>query len=152
MTRATTQRTITGIAVLSLIMLGATGFASQQNPPAGQAAVQTAAAHQHDHQAKPDEAQAAAMMAKHKEMMAQMQAMDSRLTELVATMKAAKGADKIGAIEAVVGELVAQRSVMRDRMMSMQSATTGHMMEHMQAGGMAGGCPMMSKLAPEAKK
>ncbi len=144
MLNTTLQRSATGIVVLGIALLGASVFANQQTPPATQA---TAAVHQHDHQAKPDEAKATAMMAKHKEMMADISAMDSRLNDLVAKMKAATGAAKIQAIEAVVSELATQRSAMRDRAMMMQSGMAGHMMEHMEAGGMAAGCPMMSKAA-----
>ncbi len=47
------------------------------------------------------------MMAHHKEMMAKMEGMDSRLDDLVKRMNAAKGSKKADAVAAVVNELVA---------------------------------------------
>ena len=86
-----------------------------------------------------------AMMAMHKEMMARMEAMDSKLDDLVNKMNAAKGSKKVDATAAVVNEFVAQRKQMRQQMMTMQPQMMRHMMEHMHAGMMKGmmECPMM---------
>ncbi len=94
------------------------------------------------------------MMARHKEMMAKMEAMDSRLDDLVEKMNAAKGSKKADAVAAVVNELVAQRKQMREHMMAMQPEMMKHMMEHMLMGMMKGmedsmaKCPMMKSMAP----
>jgi hypothetical protein len=90
-----------------------------------------------------------AMMAMHKEMMARMEAMDSKLDDLVKNMNAAKGSKKVDATAAAVNELVAQRKQMRQQMMAMQPQMMRHMMEHMHAGMMKGmmECPMMKGMA-----
>lgn len=94
------------------------------------------------------------MMAHHKEMMAKMEAMDSRLDDLVKKMNAAKGSKKTDAVATVVNELVAQRKQMREQMMAMQPEMMKHMMEHMKMGMMKGmedsmaNCPMMKSMAP----
>jgi outer membrane murein-binding lipoprotein Lpp len=93
------------------------------------------------------------MMAHHKEMMAKMEAMDSKLDDLVKKMNAAKGNSKVDATAAVVNELIAQRKQMREHMMAMQPEMMKHMMEHMQTGMMKGmmesmsECPMMKGMA-----
>jgi DNA repair exonuclease SbcCD ATPase subunit len=94
------------------------------------------------------------MMAHHKEIMAKMEAMDSRLDDLVKKMNTAKGSRKADAVAAVVNELVAQRKQMREQMMAMQPEMMKHMMEHMRMGMMKGmedsmaKCPMMKSMAP----
>jgi Spy/CpxP family protein refolding chaperone len=94
------------------------------------------------------------MMAHHKEMMAKMEAMDSRLDDLVKKMNAAKGSKKADAVAAVANELVAQRKQMREQMMTMQPEMMKHLMEHMRMGMMKGmedsmaKCPMMKSMAP----
>ncbi len=69
------------------------------------------------------------MMAERKKMMADAQAAEKRLDELVAKMNASQGTAKIDQIAAVVNELVAQHKRMREGMMSMP----GGMMQRMQA-------------------
>jgi hypothetical protein len=59
------------------------------------------------------------MMMERQKMMAQMQAAEKKLDELVATMNAARGAEKVEPIAAVVNELVAQHKRMHDGMMTM---------------------------------
>jgi hypothetical protein len=88
-----------------------------------------------------------AMMADHEKMMAEMQAADQRLDDLVAKMNAVSGMEKADATAAVVSEMVTQRQAMRDGMMKMQQEMMGHMMEHMRAGkdSMAM-CPMMKQM------
>ena len=89
------------------------------------------------------------MMAMHKEMMTKMEAMDSKLDDMVKKMNAAKGNSKVDATAAVVNELVAQRKQMRAHMMAMQPEMMKHMMEHMHSGMMKGmmECPMMKGMA-----
>jgi len=72
--------------------------------------------------------QAGAMMAERQKMMANMKATDKQLDDLVAKMDAARGADKVDAIAAVVKAMVADRMRMREQMM-MQ----GGMMEQMMS-------------------
>ena len=93
------------------------------------------------------EAKCQAMMAEHEKMMTDMKAADQRLDDLVATMNAASGMEKMAATAAVVTEMVTERRTMRDGMMKMQQDMMGHMMEHMQAGkdSMAM-CPMMKQM------
>ena len=95
-----------------------------------------------------------AMMAEREKMMADMKAADQRLDDLVATMNAASGPEKMAATATVVTEMVTQRRTMQAGMMKMQEDMMGHMMEHMQAGkeSMAM-CPMMkSKPMGDMKK
>jgi hypothetical protein len=73
----------------------------------------------------------AAMMAERQKMMADMKAVDQKLNELVARMKSAQGETKVDAIAAVVQELVAQHTRMRDRMMTMQGGMMDGMMSMM---------------------
>lgn len=94
------------------------------------------------------------MMARHKEMMARMDAMDSRVDGLVKTMNAARGSKKVDAVAAVVSELVSQRKEMRQQMMTMHPEMMKHMMEHMRMGMMKGmmECPMMKEGPPAPGK
>ncbi len=94
------------------------------------------------------------MMARHKEMMAKMEAMDSRLDDLVKKMNAAKGSKKVDAVAAAVSELVSQRKEMRQQMMTMQPEMMKHMMEHMRTGMMKGmmECPMMKGMEGKSGK
>ena len=105
---------------------------------------------QHEHQqtpAKPSADMAAkckGMMAQHEKMMAEMKTADQRLDELVAKMNQASGQAKVDATAATVTEIVAQRKMMRDRMMHMHHQMMGHMGDHMQSGAQSMAmCPMM---------
>ena len=116
-------------------------------------AAQTPPAHQHPAaaQAKPAstmDAKCQAMMAEHEKTMADIKAADQRLDELVTTMNAASGMEKMAATASVVTEKVTQDRAMRDGMMKMEHDMMGHMMEHMQAGkeSMAS-CPMMKPMS-----
>lgn len=94
-----------------------------------------------------------AMMKKQGEMQAKNKEMDARLDQLVAAMNQADGQVKIDRTAAVVNELVAQRSQMRDRMAGMMPMMMQHMGRHMQGGegGMAE-CPMMKMMHAEGEK
>ena len=115
-------------------------------------AAQTPPMHKHEAaaNAKPASAMDAkcqAMMAEHETMMADMNAADRRLDELVATMNAASGMEKMAATANVISEKVTQDRAMRDAMMKMQQDMMGHMMEHMQAGNESmASCPMMKPM------
>ena len=87
-------------------------------------------------------------MEMHQQMHAKMEAMNSRLDDLVAEMNAAEGDQKTEAVAAVVNELVAQRSAMHTRMMASQPRMKCRMME-----GSMGDCPMkgMSSSAEEVE-
>jgi hypothetical protein len=69
-----------------------------------------------------------AMMARHAEMMAEMQAADARLDALVAQMNDAAGDARVDAMAALLTEMVAQRKGM-----------CSHMREMMHGGGMMPG-------------
>jgi hypothetical protein len=88
------------------------------------------------------------MMAERKAAMAKMAAADQKLTALVARMNTAKGEEKVTALAAVVNELVAQRTEMREQM-RMQGGMMERMMSHMS--GMHGTGGMMNK-APTPDK
>ena len=77
-------------------------------------------------------AQGRGMMAQQQQMMAQMQAGQKKLDELVASMNSAKGPDKVDRIAAVVTEMVAQHTQMSGQMMSMQSGMMQMMMQGRQ--------------------
>lgn len=77
-----------------------------------------------------------AMMARHHEMMARMEAMDAKLDDLVKKMDAARGSKKADAVAAVVSELVRQRKEMREHMSAMQPEMKHDMMD----------CPMMKHM------
>src|SRR5678816_2303140 len=81
---------------------------------------------QHEHATPPTAAQGAS--ADHQAMMANMQAQQKKLDELVAQMNAAKGPDKVDRIAAVVTEMAAMHKRMSTMMME------GGMMQmmHMQ--------------------
>jgi hypothetical protein len=76
-----------------------------------------------------------------------MAADDEKLAQLITTMNAAKGDQKVAAIAAVVNELAAQRTRMQAQMMRMQGGMMDQMMSHMAA--MHGPGGMMNKKAPE---
>jgi hypothetical protein len=110
-TRMTSNTRITlacGIALALAVALGSTSRA--QTPDS----------------AKP-ERKMAGMMADRQKMMAEMQASQKRLDDLLAAANAAHGTDKVDRLTAVVTELVAQQRHMGRHMMSMSGmgATQG---------------------------
>ena len=93
------------------------------------------AATQHDHNATPPAGasqQAAAM--DHQKMMADMQAEQAKLDDLVAQMNAAKGTDKVDRIAAVVNEMAAMHKRMNTAMQGMMQG--GMMQDQMKMHGM----------------
>lgn len=71
------------------------------------------------------------MMAQ-QQMMAEMQAEQKKLGELVASMNTATGADKVNRMAAVITEMVAEHGRMSEHMMSMQSGMMQQMMQGRQ--------------------
>lgn len=108
-----------------------------------------------DHKAEsmPD---CAAMMQKGDAMKQHMADMNAKLQTLVDDMNKSKGSAKVDKMQAVINELVSQRSMMQKEMMDMQPQMMHHMMEHMHSGMMKGmtdsmaGCPMMKNMTPPA--
>jgi hypothetical protein len=141
------NRLVTGIvagwaAVMISAMPGLAGQVPQASPQAG-----TAKAKPQGGMAADMAAKCQTMMADQEKMMAEIQAADQRLDDLVGKMNAAAGTDKAEATAAVVNEMVTQRRTMRDGMMKMQHEMMAHMMEHMQAGKDAMAmCPMMKQM------
>jgi hypothetical protein len=70
------------------------------------------------------------VMADHQKMMADMQASQKKLDDLVAAMNQATGDDKVNKMAAVVTELVAQHREMCGRMMSGNMMMPMSMMQH----------------------
>jgi len=142
------KRFVMGIAAgcAALLMSATPGIAGQMPQEHQQAA--TAKAKPQAGMAADMAAKCQAMMADQQKMMADIQAADQRLDDLVAKMNAASGMEKADATAAVVNEMVTQRRAMRDGMMKMQHEMMAHMMEHMQAGkdSMAM-CPMMKQMS-----
>ena len=91
------------VAAAAALVLSAAGGSAQN-------------ATQHDH-TTPPASQAPAM--NHQAMMANMQAEQKKLDELVAQMNAATGADKVDRIAAVINELAAREKRMHSMMMMM---------------------------------
>jgi hypothetical protein len=79
--------------------------------------------------------------AKHEKMVAEMNAMDTRLDEKLAAMNAAKGDQKIEAMAAVINELVSQRKAMEESFNPMHHGMKCPRMG--QQAGMPQDCPMM---------
>jgi len=98
----------------------------------------------------------AAMMQKADAMKQHMADMNAKLQTLVDDMNKSRGSAKVDKMQAVINELVSQRSMMQKEMMDMQPQMMHHMMEHMQSGMMKGmadsmaGCPMMKHMTPPA--
>ena len=84
------------------------------------AAIGYAQTTQHEHGTTPSQASAAAQpQMDHQAMMANMQAEQKKLDDLVAQMNAATGQDKVEKIAVVVNELVAREKRMNSMMMMM---------------------------------
>ena len=88
------------------------------------------------------------MMAANKEMSDKASVMDAKLQSLVSSMNSASGDAKVEAMSAVINELVAQRTQMRNDMMSMHGDMAGWCMKGGDSAHAAGsakgmeGCPM----------
>ena len=97
-----------------------------------------------------------AIMARHEQMMSDMQVMNAALDQKVVAMDKATGSAKVDAMAAVIAEMVAQRKQMQQKMMAMQSGMMMHMGAHMHGtpGSKAGpvmDCPMMKGSAGAAQ-
>ncbi len=86
-----------------------------------------------------------AMMAGHKDMVAQMESMDGKLAGLVAAMNELEGEGKTKAMAAVLTELIRQRKVLRDQLAHSMHGMAKHMMHHVKHAmkGEDSPCPMM---------
>jgi hypothetical protein len=85
------------------------------------------------------------MMARHDQMMEGMKAMEAALEQKVAAMNAATGAAKTEAMAGVITELVSQRKLREQNMMTMHSVMVEHMASHMMDGKHdATDCPMLT--------
>jgi len=89
---------------------------------------------------------AATMTAHRQQMMAEMQAGDKKLDELVALMNTAQGQDRLDRIADVVKQLVDSRRQMADGMMTMMMSAS------MPMSGMMSGCSMMKPAIGKEEK
>lgn len=87
------------------------------------------------------------MMQDRKALMGEMAEMEDALREKLATVKKAKGEARIEGLTEVVEALVARQRTMGASMMGGMSKMMGHMMAHMEKGGMMGGEGMMAMMA-----
>ena len=93
------------------------------------------------------------MMAKKEKMMADMKAQDAELTEHVAKMNRATGAEKTTIMAAVVTHMVELRISTDAQKAKMEAAMMAHMMEHMSMGAASmSGCPMMKGMGDMDEK
>lgn len=84
------------------------------------------------------------MMGKKDKMMADMKAQDAELTEHVAKMNRATGAEQTSIMAAVITHMLELRITTDARKAKMEKEMMAHMMEHMQMGAASmSGCPMM---------
>jgi len=84
------------------------------------------------------------MMAKKEKMMADMKAQDAELTEHIAKMNRATGAEKTSIMAAVITHMVELRISTDEKKTKMEEAMMAHMMEHMKMGAKSmDDCPMM---------
>ena len=87
-----------------------------------------------------------AMMETKKQMMAEMKAKDSELTEQVAKMNRAPDDQKMAMMAEVINIMAQQRAAMNERKAKMEEAMMTHMMKHMKMGKESmGHCKMMMK-------
>jgi hypothetical protein len=88
------------------------------------------------------------MMEQKHQMMAEMKAQDTALSEQVTEMNSAADRKKIGLLAAIVTRLVEQRSAMHAKEAAMHEKMMTHMMAHMEMGkdSMAG-CSMMDGMS-----
>jgi hypothetical protein len=84
------------------------------------------------------------MMAKKGKMIADMNVQDAELTEHIAKMNRATGAEKTTIMAAVITHMVELRISTDAQKAKMEEAMMAHMMAHMQMGANSmSGCPMM---------
>ena len=120
------------VSTLWLALIGA-AMAQQPNQPRPPAA-----------QGAPDMKACQEAMARHGEMMKELETMDTRLQEQIKAAQAAQGQAKVDALARVVATMAEQRTQERQRMMSMHEQMMSHMMSHMGQGAAAmQQCPMM---------
>ena len=132
-----TRQTITHLAIgSSLVLILAIGSVAQEKPAAPAAGMQN---------------HCNTMMEHKMAMAADMKAHDAALTEMVAKMNRASGAEQATLMAAVLTRMVEERVARNAHMATMDPETMQHMMKHMTADkdSMAQ-CPMMKDM--EGKK
>ncbi len=151
--RTKTMKTMKTRAVMALMIVGCllAGGAGAQMAPGTQGspkAGQANKAEMTDAMMK----KCKTVMAEREGMMTHMKAMEATLDQLVATMRVADRDHKLGAMSAVIEEMVAQRKAMREMNESMAGQMMAHMMEHMRPDAPASmaDCPMMKTMATKA--
>jgi len=93
------------------------------------------------------------MMAKKEKMMADLKAQDAELTEHIAKMNRATGAEQTTIMAAVITHMVELRITTDAKKAKMEEAMMTHMMEHMQMGANSmAGCPMMKGMGAMDEK
>ena len=135
-------RAVTALMIAGCLLAGGAG--AQAAPKAGQASK----AEMTDEMSK----KCKTMMAEREGMMTHMKAMEATLDQRVATMRVADRDHKLGAMSAVIEEMVAQRKAMGEMNESMSGQMMAHMMEHMHpdAAASMAKCPMMKSMATKA--
>ncbi len=108
------KRTITGLALISALVLPVTAWSQESSM-------------EHGKMGMGKSSQMKACM----QMMGEMETTNAVLDELVGRMQAADGAEKVAAMEEVLTALVAQRRVMHKRMRSMPQMMCGGKMRMM---------------------
>ncbi len=73
-------------------------------------------------------------LARHQEILAEMQRMDQQLQQGVQRMNAATGSAKIEAMADVINLMAAQRQEMQQKLMAMHRNITAHLSDHVQRG------------------
>jgi hypothetical protein len=137
-----TRHTITDLAIrssLALALIVALGSAVRADPSAPAAEMPMTADQMQQH--------CKSMMEHKKSMAADMKAQDDALTEMVAKMNRASGAEQMPMMAAVITRMVEQRVARNAHMATMNDEMMQHMMQHMQMGehSMAQ-CPMVKNM------
>ena len=137
-----TRHTITDLAIrssLALALILAFGSAVRADPAAPAAEMPMAADQMQEH--------CKSMMEHKNSMAADMKAQDDALTEMVAKMNRASGAEQMPLMAAVITRMVEQRVARNAHMAAMNEEMMQHMTQHMEMGkdSMAQ-CPMMKNM------
>jgi len=137
-----TRQTITNLTIgssLALALVLAIGSAVQAGPAAPEAGMPMTAADMQEH--------CRTMMEHKKTMAADMKAQDAALTEMVAEMNRASGAEQMPLMAAVITQMAEQRVARNAHMAQMGDEMMQHMMQHMQMGkDSMSQCPMMKDM------
>ena len=136
------RQTITNLTIgssLALALVLAVGSAVQAQPAAPAAGMPMMAAEMQEH--------CKTMMEHKKTMAAEVKAQDAALTEMVAKMNRAAGAEQMPLMAAVITQMAEQRVARNAHMAQMGDEMMQHMMQHMQMGkDSMSQCPMMKDM------